>query len=145
MWIFGHNNKFYIILKNNKLIKRLVLNLLHYWHLILSGLVIKFYLLKKCSFYIHFDIGLILYFWQKWQNCQNCLSEKKVDCRFLRYIQGTPTIFCLFFTSEISLALTIYGLDMFHMSLKIVFLYFLSNCCMYFRCSPTLKPFIGSS
>ena len=47
--------KYYILcpLKNNTLIKISVLNLLHYWHLVLDGFVIKFYLLKKKRFFIH--------------------------------------------------------------------------------------------
>ena len=52
--------KYYILcpLKNNTLIKISVLNLLHYWHLVLGGFVIKFYLLKKkVSSYIHYNVS----------------------------------------------------------------------------------------
>ena len=46
---------------------------MHYLQLVLGGLVIKFYLLKKT-----FLSTYILTFWQKWQNSQKCLTEKNL-------------------------------------------------------------------
>ena len=47
MNFWQHFNKFYILLKNDTLIKLQVLNMLHFWCLVLGDLVIKYYILKK--------------------------------------------------------------------------------------------------